>query len=224
MISREQALKRIAELLVRIDDLTPGRIRVVSNNWHIQSFADAAGVMVAARSFAGHLLQSDAPYHRMLNSLSLVSDDITTAYNQTVLLRTRGVLLNIREEIEQGLLGSFASGIQASIFDDFLDHGKAFLDADRKNEAGAIAGIVFEDTIRKLCLKHGIEDVDKELDTLISALARANVLNGLEAKRSRVCAHLRNQAAHAKWDQFDASAVKEVIEFLRTTLIPRLAS
>ena len=36
-------------------------------------------------------------------------------------------------------------------FDDFLDHGEAYLKAGRKDPAGVIAGVVLEDTIRRIC-------------------------------------------------------------------------
>jgi len=40
--------------------------------------------------------------------------------------------------------------IRAETFDDFLDHAVFYAKKGRKMEAGVIAGVVFEDTIRRI--------------------------------------------------------------------------
>ena len=55
------------------------------------------------------------------------------------------------EEIEGGLLTSIENHAIAVTFDDFLDHGAEYLKNGRKDEAAVVAGIVFEDTIRRIC-------------------------------------------------------------------------
>ena len=61
------------------------------------------------------------------------------------------LLEHLLEEIKGGLLTTVENRAIAATFDDLLDHGAEYLRYGRKNEAGVIAGIVFEDTIGRIC-------------------------------------------------------------------------
>src|ERR1700736_4140280 len=80
------------------------------------------------------------------------------------------LMARLREEIELGLLTTIENRATAVTFDDFLDHGAEYLQHNRKNEAGVIAGIVFEDTIRRICRVSEILEKGVNLNTLISQL------------------------------------------------------
>jgi hypothetical protein len=82
-----------------------------------------------------------------------------------------------------------------------------------KNEAGVIAGVVFEDTIRRIARDENINDKDCKLDFLISSLTSINLLSQIKAKRARVAANVRTKATHAQWDEFDLDDVRVTIEF-----------
>jgi hypothetical protein len=86
-----------------------------------------------------------------------------------------------------------------------------------KDEAAVVVGIVFEDTIRRICRVLGVREAGVALDTLISKLAKRNppVLTALKAKRARVAAGPRTSAAHARWEQIDLGNVAPVIELTR---------
>lgn len=47
---------------------------------------------------------------------------------------------------DAGLLASVTDRARAEVFDNFLDHAQAHFGDGHKNEAGVIAGVVFEDT------------------------------------------------------------------------------
>ena len=51
------------------------------------------------------------------------------------------MLKSIVSDIELGLLASIEDQTRASIFDDFLDHAKDYINNKYKNEAGVIAGV-----------------------------------------------------------------------------------
>jgi len=125
------------------------------------------------------------------------------------------LMTRLREEIELGLLTTIENHAIAVTFDDFLDHGAEYLKHNRKNEAGVIAGIVFEDTIRRLCRVAEIPEKGINLGTLISELVKKDVLTELKAKRARAAAGLRTSAAHARWEEFEAGEVTPVIELTK---------
>jgi hypothetical protein len=132
------------------------------------------------------------------------------------------VLGRLLEEIEGGLLTTIENHAIAVTFDDFLDHGAEYLKHGQKNEAAVIAGIVFEDTMRRICRVLGVAENSVSLDTLISELTKRDVLTAVKAKRARAAAGLRTSAAHARWEEIELTDVKPVIEFTRELMAAHL--
>ncbi len=129
------------------------------------------------------------------------------------------ILENLIKDGQSGLLSSVADHARAEVFDDFLDHAKSYMKDGRKNEAGVIAGVVFEDTVRRVCRKHGISESGEKLDNLISQLNKSGVLSATKAKRARVAAHVRTKATHAQWKEFDDRDLETTIEFTEELIL-----
>lgn len=125
------------------------------------------------------------------------------------------ILRALLVDADAGLLVSVADRARAEVFDDFLDHADAYLNEGRKNEGGVIAGVVFEDALRRLCTKHGIAEKGAKLDALISELAGRGELSGVQAKRARAAAHVRTKASHAQWDEFELEDARAAAAFTR---------
>jgi len=125
----------------------------------------------------------------------------------------RQVLQRLAADARNGLISSIADTARAEVFDDFLDDAKRYQRNNRKNEAGTVAGVVFEDSVRRLCDKHGIAQKGEDLEQLIVALTKTDVITATKAKRARAAAHVRTKATHAQWDEFDARDVDAAIEF-----------
>lgn len=124
--------------------------------------------------------------------------------------------------MEAGLLGSITDQARAETFEDFLDHAEFYVLQGRKNEAGVIAGVVFEDSLRRVCRKQQIVEKDVKLDQLISQLTNNGTFTAVKAKRARVAAHVRTKASHAQWDEFEMADVQATLafthEFIATNL------
>jgi hypothetical protein len=146
------------------------------------------------------------------------SDSAFDYFAPLAVQRTRELLKRLLADINAGLLVNIANRAVAETFDTFLDHGTEYLKIGSKNEAGVIAGVVFEDTIRKICRMHDISENGVKLDELVSALVKRELLTGLKAKRARAAAGLRTSAAHARWEEFDEGDVRPVIELTRELL------
>ena len=132
------------------------------------------------------------------------------------------VLKNLLWDSDAGLLAAVADQARAETFDDFLDHADAYVAESRKNEAGVIAGVVFEDSLRRVCRKQLIVEKNVKLDQLISELRTKGNLSAVKAKRARVAAHVRTKASHAQWDEFDISDVEAAIAFTRELIASNL--
>jgi len=128
------------------------------------------------------------------------------------------VLHALLSDIDAGLIADFGNRIRAETFDDFLDHADAYLKEGQKQSAGVLAGVVFEDTIRRICRDKGITEKGEDLDKLINALVRRAAVTGQQGKQARVGAHVRTKATHAQWDEYDLDGVAETITLTRTLL------
>jgi len=132
------------------------------------------------------------------------------------------ILRSLLTDADVGLLSSVADRARAKTFDDFLDHGEAYVNEGRKNESGVIAGVVFEDSLRQVCRKVGIPDKDVKLDKLISDLSEKGELTGIQAKRARAAAGVRTKATHAQWDEVNIEDVRATIVFTRELIESKL--
>jgi len=132
------------------------------------------------------------------------------------------LLTELQRDIENGLLASVADRARAETFDNFLDHAKKYLKENLKNEAGVIAGVVFEDSLRRVCRKNGKDDKDEKLDQLISYLSKNDIISSTKAKRARAAAHVRTKATHAQWDEFDINDVQGTIDFTEELVLSHL--
>ena len=129
------------------------------------------------------------------------------------------VLENLLADIEAGLISSLEDRIRAETFDDFLDHAEQYLKSGRK-ESGVIAGVVFEDTIRRIAQNNEI--AVGHLETTINDLVKKDVITSTKAKRAKTAAHVRTKAGHANWGEFDLKDVSETINFTRELIAAHL--
>jgi len=147
-----------------------------------------------------------------------------TAHRPTLTVHQRiasmaAMLGALLPDIDAGLLGDLGNKIRAETFDDFLDHAESYLNESLKMEAGVIAGVVFEDTIRRIYRdKITDDDKGKQIEDLINALARQSVITGQQSKQAKVAAHVRAKATHALWDEFDLAGVEATIQITKCFL------
>ena len=168
-----------------------------------------------------HLICSDpdAPYRQKADRVALRGHGyrINAAVGEVA-----AVLAALQIDGDSGLLVSVADRARAETFDDFLDHAYLYLQDNRKREAGAIAGVVFEDALRRVCRKNAIIEKERPIDELISTLSSKGEISAIKAKRARAAAHIRTKATHAQWDEFELDDVRATIEFTRELIVSKL--
>ncbi len=162
------------------------------------------------------------PYRQKIKSIARPNGGVANSPQQ---LRNAGaVLQSALSDIDAGLIADFGNAIRAETFDDFLDHAEAYQQEGQKPAAGVLAGVVFEDTIRRICRGKGISEKGRNLEDLISDLARQGVINALQSKQAKVAAHVRTKATHAQWDEFDLDGVSNTIQTTRRLLQDHLGA
>jgi hypothetical protein len=105
-----------------------------------------------------------------------------------------GVLRQLKSDFEAGFLSNLESQVAAQTLDDFLDHAEAYLKERRKEPAGVLTGVVFEDSIRQLCRRHNIIEVGSNLDLLLSELVKKDVIRPIDRSDCTTAAKLRTSA------------------------------
>jgi hypothetical protein len=209
MAIEERTLQRIEALLQQASLLRHGNEngQVLSEDHRQQ----CAGWIASATNIIQLLCsQPTSPYRA--NAERVVARGIHLCAQDQV-GEVASILAALLSDAKQGLITSIADHARAEIFDDFLDHAIAYSKQNRKSEAGVIAGVVFEDSLRRICRKHEIDEKDVSLDSLITELTKRDILSATKAKRARAAAHVRTKATHAQWDEFDIRDVQACIEF-----------
>lgn len=214
----EKIHQRLADLIAQSKSLSVGN--EYGQCVQEEQRAECSAWITAAQN-AVHLVftSPNAPYR-------LKADRIAGCTHGFTIHRAVGelssVLRSMVVDANAGLLASVANQVRAKTFDDFLDHADAYLKEMRKNEAGVIAGVVFEDTLRQICRNEGIAEKGLKLDGLISELTNRGELSGVKAKRARVAAHVRTKASHAQWDEYEIEDAKATIDFTRELISAKL--
>lgn len=207
----DRVRERIEQLLGQVPHLRQGNeYRQVRSEEHRQQ---CAGWLASASNLIQLLCPRPSDAYRVQVDRIMAYGAHQCANDQVG--EVGAILSALLVDAQNGLIASIADQATAETFDDFLDHAEAYARQDRKNESGVIAGVVFEDALRRGCRKHRIAEKGVQLDQLITELTNANVLSGTKAKRARAAAHVRTKATHAQWDEFDINDVRACIEFTR---------
>jgi hypothetical protein len=176
-----------------------------------QFIASCAGWAVGALNAVELAVPFESnPYRRRIAELAAVrSFDIGRIREMATVLQA------LLEDIDAGLIANFGNAIRAETFDEFLDHAEIYRKEGKKQAAGVLAAVVFEDTVRRICRDKGITEKSRQLEDLINDLAKQGTITLLQSKQAKVAAHVRTKATHAQWDEFDLAGVLDTIQTTR---------
>jgi len=221
MTPYDRVIQRLSQLIEQGDVLRQSDERGHVSN--ATKYQDARGWITASRNIVLHIFPNgDSPYAQHVNSAIENGESCDWEYVPGTVGEIRAVLKNLLTDLEAGLLNSIADRTRAEAFDNFLDHAREYLANGQKNEAGVIAGVVFEDTVRRIAIKHSIDESGKKLDSIITTLAADGALSGVMAKRCRAAAGVRTKATHAQWDEFDIGDVQATVAVTDELVLAKL--
>lgn len=164
------------------------------------------------------LISPPSSYFREELSRITSNEQLKSGAPWPLVQKTNGLLVSLSEEAQHGLLRKIEDVVIATAFDDFLDHASVFHKGNRPREAGVLAAVVLEDTIKRIAAKNSIAAAGLSLEQLIDELVKANVFTPVKAKRVKGYAGVRNPALHAEWDKFDIKDAGELISGTRELL------
>jgi hypothetical protein len=191
--------------------------------------AEAPQLFMRAAEFDGMYSRREAWVASACQMVELLSPNVLSPYRrqvQAALMNAIGmadnrvdniaaILQQLIADVDDGLLDSIEAQASSVVFGDFLDHAEHYLRGGSHAPAGVIAGVVFEDTIRRACERNKVPQRDVSLDQLISGLRKIDVLTDVQAARARAAAATRTKATHAQWDEFTADDVRATLLLTR---------
>jgi hypothetical protein len=205
---------RLGEKLARdaaaaSDHLGPDRVQ------ELTSIAARIGQLI--RRLYGPSSQYQANLERVLDTKYFTSMHSNNWQHVPALV---GIVKGVQSDIRSGLLNDFHSLVQAEIFADFLEMAEHLLDTGFKDPAAVLLGGVLEDSLRKLAAKHAVSVTGTNgkpltIDPINIALAKAGAYNALIQKQVTSWANLRNDAAHAKYSEYDDAQVRQMLHFVQ---------
>ncbi len=131
----------------------------------------------------------------------------------------RGILLNVLEEIDQGLIRKISVEAAGEVIGDMVALAKLELKAGYKDVASVLAAAALEDALKRKAVELGINVEGKALDAIVNALKGQSFFKGAQAPIVSSYVKFRNSAMHAEWDKIQDSDVSSVLGFLEPFLL-----
>ena len=172
--------------------------------------AFVVSALAAIERIAGKNSQyyENIPQETVLSSLAVVSD---VSFIPTV----TGVLIALRDAVEQGLLQSLESRLRANIHDDFLEQASELLDAGYHVAALVLTGGVLENHLQKMIQAGGLVLPKKGSLSKYNDLLRDNAYDQPKWRRIQSISDFRNEAAHGKGSAIKADDAKDAHTFVQ---------
>lgn len=198
------------------------------NDFHNQFFPDSLAIEFVVRGLAAieRIAGRDSQYLiqtcKHLDQMDRLQYD-AFGYKVEVVATT---VKSLRDAVAAGYLISLQEMIHATVFSDFLDMATAtyLLDEGFKDPAAVLIGGVLESHLRQLCQKHGIateyqDNKDnshpKKLDKMNADLVVSGKIDGLTQKQITAWAHLRNSAAHGRYEDYSEQQVRLMLSSIK---------
>lgn len=142
--------------------------------------------------------------------------------NYWIIIACRGVLLNLRREVEQGLIESLRQQVAGEVLTDLIQLARTVLDEpgdNPKNVASVLAAAAFEDTIRRMGeTLAGVIGTD-DLADVLKKLKDADVMKSPQVGIAQSYLTFRNRALHANWNDIQRESVLSVLGFVEQLLL-----
>jgi 2-hydroxychromene-2-carboxylate isomerase len=127
----------------------------------------------------------------------------------------------MKADIAGGLLISIRGAITGEVLSDLLKLCRTVLEAQGdspKNVAAVLAAAAFEDTVRRMAERNGL-DAEEKLSDVLSALKGAGIIQGAQVGIAQSYLGFRNRALHANWNEIDRPEVVSVLGFVEQLIL-----
>ncbi len=140
-----------------------------------------------------------------------------TIHNETLhhLQAAEGILRGAVESIRHGLLDDLRTQILLDVQGDFLSAAREALQNDAKDVAAVLSCVVLEDSVKRLAVKVGQEDLcNEEFSVVVVGLFKVGAITKSTKGAMLAYKDLRNSALHAQWHEVSSESVQGLLHFL----------
>jgi len=133
----------------------------------------------------------------------------------------RHVVENTIAEIKSGLIVRIRTQVAGEVLGDLLSLAKEQLDDgsdSAKNVAAVMVAAAYEDLIRRLGREFGGVVDRPKLESVVTALKEAGILQGASVSIAQSFLPFRNHSLHADWDKLDRPQIQSAISFVEGLL------
>jgi len=211
---KELYAKRIDALRERVDDpksLGDDLDRSVVDGTYAGTLNIVSALYGATSAQTKTLLEM----HKLSNTRDYGVDWLIQSFASSL----RGVLENIKEELEAGLISSIADQAAGEVIGDLVALAKTQLRGGYKDVAAVLATAALEDAMKRKAAEQGVNVEGKTLDAVINALKAKQFFKGAQAPIVASYVKLRNAAMHADWPKIQDADVSSLIGFLEPFLL-----
>ena len=149
------------------------------------------------------------------NSFTFMNSD---HYNHVA--QMAGIFKAVKHDLDSGMLVDFRRLVEAELFSDFLEMAEYLVNEGYKDASAVLLGAVLEDALRKISEARGKSTVNSNgkplaMDAMNVQLSKDGAYNALVKKQVTSWSNLRNDAAHGRYEEYDAGQVKQMMLFVQ---------
>jgi len=138
-----------------------------------------------------------------------------TSRTLSCLQMTEGMLRGTIEAIKTGLVTDLRTEILLDVQADFIEAARKAIAESSKDVAAALLCIVLEDSVKRLAVKHNLQDLtNQEFSVVVVGLFKASAISKATKGLLLGYTDLRNSALHAQWHEVSLEAVNGLLYFL----------
>jgi hypothetical protein len=218
----EEFVKRADALISQADEALKTRSHFNDQHWQ-QNYVDSAASTAFRAAGLSFLTTVFGTVHPYTTEFARALDGSS---RQSV-REAQSTLLAARDELAGGWFVKVRSIVSAEIFADFLEMAEYLASEGYVHPAAVMTGSVLEEHLRQLAFRMGIaleqpdasgKAVPRKADVLNADLAKATTYNKLDQKQITAWLDLRNKAAHAKYAEYTAEQVVNMLRGVRDFL------
>lgn len=173
--------------------------------------AFVTSALAAIEGIAGE----NSQYYQSIPQERVPSELAFSGYDRPFIPTVTGILIALRDTVNQGLLQSLESRLRVNIHDDFLVQASELLDASYHIAALVLTGGVLENHLQKMIHVHGLTLPKKGSISKYNDLLRNNAYDQPIWRRIQSISDLRNDAAHGQGSAITLEDAKDAHTFVQ---------
>lgn len=204
----DSLVQKIESVLAKFPNVATSYRRDSRGYGHFQDEVAFSALGIEVCALADHIYGAGHPTAERIRSA-------VTGRTMSHLQSSEGMLRGTAAALKNGLLVELRTKILLDVQADFIEAARQALSNGSKDVAAALLCVVLEDSVKRLAIKLGREDLtDDEYSVVVVELFKGGAVS--KATKGVLLAQkdLRNSALHAQWSEVSTESVAGLLYFL----------